>query len=123
MRKTLPQTDAALSSLIEDLEQRGLLKSTVVIWMGEMGREPKAPHGGHWPQCYTVLMAGGGIRGGQVYGASDKTASYPKDNPTKPGDILATMYHLLGLPEHTVIHDRDNRPISLFAGKPIKAIL
>lgn len=119
LRQNLPQTDAALSALLADLKARGLLESTLVIWMGEMGRSPRAPHADHWPMVYSILIAGGGIKGGQVYGSSDRNAAYPRDNPVSPGDVLATVYHAMGLAENTMIHDRSSRPHKLFNGKPI----
>ena len=122
LRKHLPQADAGLSSLIEDLRQRGLLDTTLVIWMGEMGRTPTGGHTGHWPQCYSVLMAGGGIKGGRIYGRSDKHASYPAADGCSPGDVIATIYHALGIPAHTTLMDLDDRPIHLYNGKPISQL-
>jgi hypothetical protein len=119
-----PMFDNAYSSLLEDLFSRGLLESTLVVAMGEFGRGPKInPSGGrdHWPQCWTVVMAGGGIQGGQVYGSSDATGSEPRDNPVTPADIVATVYHSLGIPGDQAIGDYrilpdGARPItSLFA--------
>ncbi|MCA9248860.1 MAG: DUF1501 domain-containing protein, partial [Planctomycetales bacterium] len=123
MRKSLPETDNALASLLDDLHQRGLLDSTLVVWMGEMGRGPKAPHGDHWPQCYSILMAGGGVQGGAVYGASDKHAAYPAENACTPGDIVATIYATMGIPRHSTASDFKGRPIYLYNGEPIQAIL
>jgi uncharacterized protein (DUF1501 family) len=123
LKKNLPETDAALSSLLTDLSERGLLDTTLVIWMGEMGRSPRNDHRDHWPACYSVLMAGGGIQGGQVYGESDAFAAAPKNNACTPGDILATAYSAMGLPEDTMIADQLGRPLPLFAGKPIQALL
>jgi hypothetical protein len=95
-----PMFDHAFSSLIEDLDQRGLLQSTLVMATGEFGRTPKVnPAGGrdHWPACWTSIFAGGGIRGGQVVGASDEIGGAPKDRPVTPAEIAATVYHLMGL--------------------------
>jgi len=95
-----PMFDNAFSSLIEDLEQRGLLKNTLVMGTGEFGRTPKVnPAGGrdHWPSCWTSIFAGGGIRGGQVVGSSDEIGAAPKDRPVTPAEIAATVYHLMGL--------------------------
>jgi hypothetical protein len=95
-----PMFDSAFSSLIEDLNQRGLLQSTLVMATGEFGRTPKVnPAGGrdHWPSCWTSIFAGGGIRGGQVVGASDEIGAAPKDRPVTPSEIAATVYHLMGL--------------------------
>jgi uncharacterized protein DUF1501 len=94
-----PMFDHAFSSLLEDLEQRGLLQSTLVMATGEFGRTPKVnPAGGrdHWPSCWTSIFAGGGIRGGQVVGASDEIGAAPKDRPVTPAEIAATVYHLMG---------------------------
>jgi hypothetical protein len=95
-----PMFDNAFSSLIEDLEQRGLLKNTLVMATGEFGRTPKVnPAGGrdHWPSCWTSIFAGGGIRGGQVVGSSDEIGAAPKDRPVTPAEIAATVYQLMGL--------------------------
>jgi uncharacterized protein (DUF1501 family) len=92
--------DNAYSSLLEDLERRGLLETTLVVGMGEFGRSPRInPAGGrdHWPQCWTIHMAGGGIRGGQVYGSSDRLGAEPRDNPVGPESVVATIYHALGV--------------------------
>jgi hypothetical protein len=94
-----PAFDAAYSSLLEDLHNRGLLKKTLVIAMGEFGRTPRInPSGGrdHWTKCYTVLMAGAGIQGGQIYGNSDATGAEPKDNPVGVQQIIVTMQHATG---------------------------
>ena len=122
LRQNLPQTDAALSALLTDLRDRGLLESTLIVWMGEFGRSPRVDAGGgrdHWPDVYSLLMAGGGIRGGQVHGASDSRAAYPRENPVGPEDIHATIYHALGLPESTMVHDQLSRPQALYHGRPI----
>jgi len=95
-----PMFDNAYSSLLEDLAQRGMLENTLVVAMGEFGRTPKInPAGGrdHWPQCWTVLFAGGGVKGGNVVGASDEMGGYPKDRPTTPAEVAATIYHALGI--------------------------
>lgn len=95
-----PLFDHAYSALLEDLSARGLLDTTLVAAMGEFGRSPKInPTGGrdHWPQCWTVILAGGGIQGGQVYGSSDATGSEPRDCPVTPADLVATVYHSLGI--------------------------
>ena len=122
----LPPTDAAFASLIEDLSERGLLDETLVIMMGEFGRTPRFnEHGGrdHWPRCYSAVLAGGGIRGGQVYGASDKLASTPLSDPVSPEDLLATLYHLVGLDPRTEIHDLQGRPFPITTGKPVRGLL
>jgi hypothetical protein len=96
----LPCLDEALSALLTDLDERGLLESTLVVAMGEFGRTPNIikgenPGRQHWPQCYSAILAGGGIRGGAVYGESDKIAAAVKDNPVRPQDLAATIYHAL----------------------------
>ncbi|QEF98825.1 hypothetical protein Mal15_28820 [Stieleria maiorica] len=110
----LPITDQTLPTLLDDLEERGLLDETLVVWMGEFGRTPninKNLSRDHWPQCYTTLLAGGGVKGGYVYGKSDQHASRPAENPVKPEDLAATIYYLLGINPTTEIYDRNNRPL------------
>ena len=121
----LPCFDQAVSALLEDLEQRGLLESTLVLALGEMGRTPHfvpnrpgIPGRGHWPHCYTAMLAGGGIRRGVIYGSSDRIAAYPKDNPVSPEDFSATVFHALGVaPETRLGADGFTRPAS--SGRPI----
>jgi hypothetical protein len=122
--KLLPTTDQTVPTLIRDLEQRGLLESTLVIWMGEFGRTPKINKEAgrdHWPQCYPALFAGGGIKAGYVYGASDATGAYPAEDPVKPDNIAGTLYRALGLHHETLIHDLQNRPQAI-AGEPIREL-
>ena len=122
----LPPTDAAFSSLVEDLDTRGLLDETLVIMMGEFGRTPKFNKDAgrdHWPHCFSVVMAGGGIQGGRVFGASDKIGAYPATDPVLPADLLATLYHCLGLAPDALIHDHQNRPFTLAEGTPITRLL
>ena len=95
IKRNLLETDMAIAALLDDLRERGLADSTVVAWMAEFGRTPKMGQNGsrdHWPKCYSLLLAGGGIKGGQVFGASDNIAAYPSDRPVAPEDILATVY-------------------------------
>ncbi len=116
----LPRVDEAVSALLTDLEDRGLLETTLVVMVGEFGRTPRVSAEGrdHWPACYSSLMAGCGIRGGLVYGSSDRTAAYVKDDPVKPEDFGATLFHALGvLPETRLGADGFTRPVS--AGKPV----
>ena len=118
----LPPTDAAFSSLVEDLDARGLLDETLVVMMGEFGRTPRFNDAGgrdHWPHCFSVVMAGGGIRGGRIHGASDRVAAYPADDPVTPEDLLATVYHALGVDPRTPILDQQERPYPLADGDPI----
>jgi hypothetical protein len=99
----LPRVDEAVSALLDDLSDRGLLESTLVVMVGEFGRTPQVNNRGrdHWPNCYSSFLAGGGIRGGQVYGASDGHAAYVKDKPVPPADFSATLFHALGIPPET----------------------
>jgi uncharacterized protein (DUF1501 family) len=122
----LPPTDRGMSALVNDLESRGLLDETLVVWMGDMGRTPhinKSAGRDHWSFCYSIVMAGGGVRGGQVYGSSDRSAAYPSTNPVGPPDVAATIYHCLGIDPRTDVTDQQGRPFVLTAGKPIQAIL
>jgi len=121
----IPPLDRALSALLEDMSLRGLLDETLVVVTGEFGRTPqinKAMGRDHWGHCYSALLAGGGVRGGQVYGASDAHAAYPADKPVRPEDLLATMYHTLGIPVGAEIHDRENRPHPVTTGAPVTAL-
>jgi hypothetical protein len=121
----LPHTDQSVSALLEDLQTRGLLDETLVYWTGDFGRTPKINKDAgrdHWPQCQTVLMAGGGVRGGQVYGASDAIGARPVDKPLRPDDITATLFHALGLDPETIIRDQLHRPMPISAGQPIHAL-
>lgn len=123
----LPILDLAYPALIQDLEERGLLDSTLVIVMGEMGRSPRvnATAGReHWPQCGFSLLTGGGVRAGMVYGATDKEAGYPINDPVHPADLVATIYHLLGIDAHTTVPDRLGRPWPVAReGSPIQGVL
>ncbi len=122
----LPMTNQTLPTLINDLEQKGLLDSTLVVWVGEFGRSPKINNlqgRDHWPQCYTALLAGGGIRRGHVHGASDKIGAYPTNDPCKPEDLSATMFHLLGISPHTEVRDPLDRPLPISPGKPIEGVM
>jgi hypothetical protein len=121
----LPPLDKGLSALLEDLDTRGLLKETLVVVMGEFGRTPKinATQGrDHWGACQSVLLAGGGIRRGYVHGASDAQAAYPVEDPVRPEDLLATMYHAFGLPPETEVFDAENRPHAISAGVPVSSL-
>jgi Protein of unknown function (DUF1501) len=122
--RLLPITDQTVPTLIADLQQRGLLDDTLVLWMGEFGRGPKigdrdGKGRGHWPECYTVMMAGGGVQGGSVYGASDHQGAYPAENPVGPEDITATLYWALGIDPQAEIFDTQKRPLPLTTGSPI----
>ncbi len=122
----LPITDWTLPTLIEDLHVRGLLDDTLVVWAGEFGRSPRINNiagRDHWPQCYTVLMAGGGVKGGYVHGVSDRVGAYPARDPVRPEDLSATMYHLLGIDPHAEVRDALNRPHPLSTGSVIEGML
>ncbi len=122
----LPITEQTLPTLLLDLEERGLLDTTLVVWMGEFGRTPKINDNAsrdHWPQCYTALVAGGGVKRGFVYGASDKTGSHPAENPVRPDDLAATIYYLLGIDPHTEVYGVGNRPLLIAEGKPVMEII
>jgi hypothetical protein len=96
------------------------------VWAGEFGRSPRINNiagRDHWPQCYTVLMAGGGVKGGFVHGVSDRVGAYPSRDPVRPEDLSATIFHLLGIDPHTEIRDALNRPLPLSTGSAIDAIL
>ena len=129
-----PMLDAGLSTLIADLDERGLLDETLVIAVGEFGRSPKrgvSTSGNvnsndgrdHWPYCYTAVVAGAGIRRGVVYGKSDKTASSPIENPVHPKDLLATIYHSIGLYPRRTIYNHLNQPREMVKGDAITGIL
>ena len=118
----LPLADRSLSALIEDLDRRGLLEETLVVATGEFGRTPRInPQGGrdHWPHCYTVLMAGGGVQGGATFGSSDRHGEYPATDPVTPGDIAATIFWRFGIDHAAVIRDQTGRPHRLTTGEPI----
>lgn len=123
LRKRLPLYDQAIGALIEDLSQRGLLDRVLVAAFGEFGRTPRIDAGGgrgHWPGAMSVLLAGGGIRGGQVIGSTTPDGAAPKDRPLGPGDLLATIYRVLGIDPQTRLMDAQNRPIALVPeGEPI----
>jgi uncharacterized protein (DUF1501 family) len=123
----LPFLDRSLSALLKDLDQRGLSDRTLVVVTGDMGRTPRvnAKAGrDHWPQCGFCILAGAGVRAGCVHGASDKQGGYPKDHPVSPGDLVATVYHLLGIDFEQTVTDQIGRPIAIaHGGRPIRAIL
>lgn len=110
----LPSLDRALSGLIQDLSERNMLEETLVIVMGEFGRTPKLNSNGgrdHWPNVFSIALAGGGIRGGQVIGSSDALGEFPHDNPITPSDLAATIYTLLGIDPAHELHTADGRPV------------
>ncbi|MFO1091741.1 MAG: DUF1501 domain-containing protein [Planctomycetaceae bacterium] len=119
----IPPADRALAALLTDLEDRGLLDETLVVWVGEFGRKPQinASQAGreHHPFCYSGLLAGGGVQGGSIYGRSDATASYPAEGPVSPQDFNATIMHALGIGAETTLPDRTGRPALLRGGHAI----
>ncbi len=123
----VPPMESAYAALLDDLEQRGLLDTTLVVWMGDFGRTPKinaAAGRDHWPQCYSVVLAGGGIRGGQVVGASDKTGAYPAERPITPADIHATVFSLLGYDAQAITYQTaDGRPTPVSEGEVIRELV
>ena len=121
-----PPADQALAALIEDLEQRGLLDDTLIVCMAEFGRTPRLNGGGgrdHWGHVYSVALAGGGIKGGVVHGASDAIGAYPASGRVQPQDLTATIFHCLGLDPHAEIQDTFGRPIPISRGDVIRQIL
>jgi hypothetical protein len=122
----LPPLDRGLTALLDDLGSRSLLDETLVMWMGEFGRTPKINKQAgrdHWGFCQSVLLAGGGIRGGQVYGSSDAHAAYAAETPVRPDDLAATVFHLLGIPLDQQMRDAQDRPLPLCSGKPVLGLL
>ena len=121
----LPAADQGLSALVEDLDQRGLLETTLVVALGEFGRTPRINTAGgrdHWPDCYSVLLAGGGVTGGAVYGASDKIGAYPAADPVTPADLAATIYWRFGIDPETEVRDVGGRPYKLSEGTPLRKL-
>lgn len=125
--RLVPPMEQAYTALLDDLEERGLLDSTLVVMMGDFGRTPlinKDAGRDHWPDCYTMLLAGGGIRGGQVVGRSDKTGAYPVDRPVDPADIHATVFTALGYdPARIHYFTTDGRPTPLSTGSALRELL
>ncbi|MFP6764358.1 MAG: DUF1501 domain-containing protein, partial [Planctomycetaceae bacterium] len=124
--RLMPSVDRPIAALLEDLEQSGMLADTLVVWNSEFGRTPRVnARAGrdHWGPCNTVVMAGGGVPGGQIYGASDERAAYPSANKVTQDDIASTLYHLLGFHPETEVHDRLNRPHRIALGEPIYDLL
>ena len=132
--QSAPMLDAGLSTLIADLDDRGMLKDTLVVCVGEFGRSPQrgistsgnsnsADGRDHWPYCFTAVAAGAGVKRGFVYGKSDKTASAPVDNPVHPRELLATIYHSLGINPATMVYNHLNQPRELVQGEPVLGIL
>jgi hypothetical protein len=133
--RLMPPADQAFSALLDDLRERGMLEDTVILWTGEFGRTPRvgqAVEGGagagrdgrdHWPHVFSCVLAGGGIRGGQVHGRSDSVAAYPEEDGVTPADVLATVYHCLGIAPHTMLRDPQARPLPVTSGTPIRTLI
>jgi uncharacterized protein (DUF1501 family) len=125
--RLVPPMERAYAALLDDLSERGLLDSTLVVWMGDFGRTPvinKDAGRDHWPQCYTMVLAGGGIRGGQYVGTSDKTGARPAEHPLIPADVHATVFTALGYDPHGITYETtDGRPMVLSEGEPIRELL
>jgi uncharacterized protein (DUF1501 family) len=130
----MPVADQAFSALLDDLGERGMLDETLVVWTGEFGRTPRvgqrnsdagagADGRDHWPNCFTSILAGGGAKGGMIYGKSDKHAAYPAADPVAPADLIATVYHLLGVPERQTVPDLSGRPVFIRPGRVVSELI
>jgi len=130
----LPPVDLALPTLLDDMHARGLLEETLVVWAGEFGRTPligarRSNNGNnvtgrdHWPGCYTILLAGGGLAGGQYFGASDRLGWYPRDNPIHIADLTATIYAAFGIDPAQIVPDTLGRPHVLSEGQVVPGLL
>lgn len=122
----VPPTDLAFSALLEDLDRRGMLEETLVVCMSEFGRTPRLDGNGgrgHWGSVFSVALAGGGVKGGQVYGASDKIGAYPREGKVRPEDLSATLFHCLGYPAQAEYQDLLGRPLPISRGEVLHAIL
>lgn len=125
-KRHLPITDQTLPTFLEDLDDRGLLDETLVVWLGEFGRTPRINGNksrDHWPGCYTVLLAGGGVKRGYIHGSSDRSGAYPDLDPVRPEDLSATMFHLLGIDPGIEVYDATERPLQIAPGHVIRDIL
>jgi hypothetical protein len=121
-----PRLDKGMGGLVQDLVQRGLWKDTVLVWMGDFGRTPKinANNGrDHWARGWSVVLGGGGIKGGQVYGSTSADGMDIKDDPTTVGDVFATIYKGMGLDPETQVRDNLGRPLKIADGKPLKGLV
>jgi uncharacterized protein (DUF1501 family) len=130
--KLLPPTDRALSALLDDLSQSGLLDSTMIVMGGEFGRTPKLslladsykePGRDHWGAVQSLFFAGGGVQGGNVIGSSDKDGAYPASDPQKPENMAASIYSALGIPASATWQDEADRPHNIYHGEPIAGLV
>jgi uncharacterized protein (DUF1501 family) len=127
-----PPTDLAISALFDDLSDSGLLENTMVVIAGEFGRTPRIFNGapsvyktvgrGHWGQCQTVMIGGGGVAGGRVIGSSDKSGAYPASDTQTPESFASTIYHALGIPHDAHWHDAADRPYPVYRAEPIDGL-
>jgi hypothetical protein len=124
--RLMPPADQAVAALLDDLSTRGLLAETLVVCLGEFGRSPRINAKGgreHWPHVQSILLAGGGIRGGSVHGASDRIGAYPSDHPVTPADLMATVLYILGISPDLELRDHLGRPLRACTGVPIRDVL
>lgn len=115
-----------MGNLVKELEERGLLKNTVVMWMGEFGRTPRINQNGgrdHWARCWSVVIGGGAIKGGQAYGSTSDDGMDVKDSPCSIGDVFATVFKGLGVDPTTQVRDNLGRPLAIADGKPLKGLI
>jgi uncharacterized protein (DUF1501 family) len=121
-----PRLDKGMGTLVKELVERGLWKNTVVLWMGEFGRTPRINQNAgrdHWARCWSVVVGGGAIKGGQVYGSTSKDGMDVKDKPCSIGDLFATVYKGLGLDPSTQMRDNLSRPKPIADGKPLAGLV
>jgi hypothetical protein len=121
----LPPADQSFATLIEDLDARGLLESTLVVALAEFGRTPLINRNAgrdHWPDCFSVVLAGGGVQGGALYGSSDRLGGYPTSDPVRPGGLAATIYWRFGIDPATEVRDLTGRPYHLAEGQPLRRL-
>lgn len=122
----MPPADRGFAALLEDLDARGLLAETLIVWVGEFGRAPRITKKNagreHWPRCYSAALAGAGVCGGAVLGASDRWGAYPARDPVSPDDLGATILHALGIPSTTVVRDPIGRPLQINNGRPLVSL-
>jgi uncharacterized protein (DUF1501 family) len=126
-QRLLPRLDRGFATLLQDLSDRGLLDNTLVVWFGDFGRTPKInPSAGrdHWASAGAACMGGGGVRQGEVVGATNALGEFVTDTPVTPADLAATIYHVLGIPLHTWYRTQDGRPVELVPeGKPVPQLV
>jgi uncharacterized protein (DUF1501 family) len=126
-QRQLPPLDRAMGALIRDLNDRGMWRNTVVVWMGEFGRTPRINQNAgrdHWPRSWSIALGGGAIRGGQVHGSTNSDGTEVRDNPVRVGDVFATVYRALGIDPATQVRDAIGRPFAIAGnnGRPIETL-